>query len=387
MEELVMKEQYTEIEWLDDLYNTSNSDRTVTVARTSLKTFDLFCQSQDMSRDEMVTRYQKWFKPEKNSENEQDIQSICISLSKCCKFMNEDHEEIQTSNDNARGGVKTFKKKSPKTIKLYFGFMKSYLRKCHGIRLTIDDIRDYVSFPKQRKDQRQPITLDQLKQIMTNCNPSRRALYYVLVTSGMRIGEALTLTRKNFRFSERPVRVVLEAENTKTKESRETYITSEAFEKLKLLLGDIVNHPEDCDCVKCNEQFFNILKTSVHQAVSYEDQYFGKLRAKLGFTKKYPNSIRYVTNIHSMRAYFITKASQKNGSDYGHALSGHGSYLKQYIRIPQEEQAKLYLDLEPELLIESVKVESKDKEKKIVALEQIVEQLQDKMLRIELLNQ
>ncbi len=222
---------------------------------------------------------------------------------------------------------------------------------------------------------------------MTNCNPKRRALYYVLVSSGMRIGEALTLTRKNFKFDEHPVRVVLESENTKTKESRETYVSSEAFEKLKLLLGDIIHHKEDCDCSKCNECFFNTTTLKGHHAVSYESQYFGKLREKLGFLKKYPNSIRYVTNIHSMMAYFITKASQKNGSDYGHALSGHGSYLKQYIRIPQEEQAKLYLDLEPDLLVESVKVESKDKEKKIVALEQIVEELQSKMLRIELLNQ
>ncbi len=263
MNNLVMKESYSELEWLDDLFNSSESERTVIVARASLKAFDFFCQSQGLSRDEMISKYQTWFKPEKNSDNEQDIQSVCLSLSKFCKFMNDNHEDIVLSYSQREKRDITFKKKSPKTIKSYFGFIKSYLRKCHGVRLTVDDIRDYVTFPKQRKEQRQPITLEQLKQIMTTASPKRKALYYVLVSSGMRLGEALTLTKRNFRFDERPVRVVLEAEHTKTKESRETYISTEAFDKLKILLGDVINHKEDCTCLECDKQFFKSLKNIV----------------------------------------------------------------------------------------------------------------------------
>jgi integrase len=399
------KEQYSEEDWLDDLYNSSESSRTVKVARTSLKTFDFFCQSQGLSREGMIKKYQNWFKPEKidGDRPDADIESVCLSLSKFNKFMNEVHEDIIT-NVPKRGESPTLRKKSPKTIRLYFGFVKSYLRKCHGVRLTIDDVKDYVTFPKNRKDQRQPITLEQLKQIMSNATPKRRAMYYVLVSSGMRIGEAVTLTRKNFHFDQKPVRVNLEADNTKTKESRETFISSETVEKLKHVLGDCMNHKESCDCTECTKQFFAWGDDQATN-VSYEDQYFASLRTRIGtklghkqadslkktngegFFKKYPNSVRYVCNIHSMRSYFITKASLTHGSDYGHALSGHGSYLKEYIRIPEEQKQKMYLELEHELLIESVKVESKDKEKKIVALESIVEQLQDKMLRIELLNQ
>jgi integrase len=112
----------------------------------------------------------------------------------------------------------------------------SYLRICHGIKITVDDVKDYISFPKARKDPRQPISIETLKKLFNNADPQRRALYYTLVTSGMRISEALSLTKKNFHFDEHPVRITLEAENTKTKEGRETYITSEAYEKLKPLL-------------------------------------------------------------------------------------------------------------------------------------------------------
>jgi integrase len=200
------KEQYSEEDWLDDLYNSSESSRTVKVAVTSLKTFDYFCQSQGLRREEMITRYQNWFKPEKidGERPDADIESVCLSLSKFNKFMNESHENIIT-NVPKRGKCPTLRKKSPKTIRLYFGLVKSYLRKCHGVRLTIDDVKDYVTFPKQRKEQRQPISLEQLKQIMTNASPKRRAMYYVLVSSGMRIGEAVTLTRKNFHFDQKPV--------------------------------------------------------------------------------------------------------------------------------------------------------------------------------------
>ncbi|MBT4326616.1 MAG: hypothetical protein HOD60_06875, partial [Candidatus Nitrosopelagicus sp.] len=106
----------------------------------------------------------------------------------------------------------------------------------------------------------------------------------------------------------------------------------------------------------------------------YEDQYFANLRKRIGyklnqkpsndqfdgegFFKKYKNSIRYVVNIHSMRSYFITKATMKHGEAYSHALSGHGAYLKEYVRISSEEKSKLYLELEPELFIESVKTET-----------------------------
>lgn len=52
----------------------------------------------------------------------------------------------------------------------------------------------------------------------------------------MRISEALSLKKINFHLDENPVRITLEAEHTKTKESRETYITSEAYEKIKPFL-------------------------------------------------------------------------------------------------------------------------------------------------------
>ena len=362
-------ETFTEQDWLNRMFRKSESKRTKDSAITSLNMFDYFCNDQKVTREQMIDKYQELF-----NQTKPDIRSICLSLDKFIQFLDQDHEEIMM---NIKCAPRVFSRKAPKTIKVYFGFVKSYLRICHGIKITTEDIKDYITFPKNRKEPRRPISIDTLKTIFNNANPERRALYSTLVSSGMRISEALSLTKKNFHFDENPVRITLEAENTKTKEGRETYITSEAYEKIKPLLEG----KKDTELIFTNYD-------NVDDAVVNEEQNFGYLRKTLGLTEKYPNSSRFIVNIHSMRAYFHTKASQKHGSDYANALDGHSAYLKQYYREDPQERAKKYKELEPSLFIESVKMESeKTKDKIIESMQDQMDKLTAKMQRIELLNQ
>jgi len=48
------REQYNEKEWLSGLFIKSDSARTVIVAKTSLKTFDIFCKHQGFSREQII---------------------------------------------------------------------------------------------------------------------------------------------------------------------------------------------------------------------------------------------------------------------------------------------------------------------------------------------
>ncbi len=87
-----------------------------------------------------------------------DIESICLSLDRFVEFMTKEHEI----------DGREYKKKILKTITLYFGFVKSYLRICCKIKISVEDIKDYVTFPTQRKNPRIPLELRQLKEIMAN---------------------------------------------------------------------------------------------------------------------------------------------------------------------------------------------------------------------------
>jgi integrase len=370
-------------EWLDKMYRQAKSDRTRAVARTSLKSFDLFCQDQGMEKQDgvifgyipkMAEQFKIWYNPKPNPEVlvRPDIDSICKTLDNFVGFMDMTRDDIQVSENS------TFKRKSPKTIGLYFGFIKSYLRYVHGIKISTEDIKDFVTFPNKEREARKPLTLKQLKEIMNNSSAKRRALYYVLVSSGMRIGEALTLTKKNIHMEENPVRISIEAQYTKTNQSRETYISSEAVEKLTPILEKI---PDE------SSRIFMSNLDKVHNRVIIEDRNFSYLREKLGMTEKYPNSVRYVVNLHSLRAHFHTRASQKHSTEYANALDGHSGYLEQYYRLDLKKRGEMYKELEPELLIESVKTASdKNKDKIIEGLTEQMAKMEAKMSRIELLN-
>lgn len=389
----MQSETFSDEEWFDRLYEKSNSIRTKNVAKVSINTFDQFCQNQTglngESKKVMIEKYKTW-----GNQDKPDIRSICLSLDKFVRFMAKDHDDVYVTS------YTTFKAKTSKTIKLYFGFIKSYLRVCHGIRITTEDIHDFVQFPKDRKEARRPISLSTLKLLFGKCDPTRRALYYVLLTSGMRLGEGLSLKKSSFDLSKRPIEVSLLADDTKTKEARVSYISSEAWERVKPLFEDKkkgvkgktaskkkgVKGKPLFESKKDNEYLFHN-QPNVYQAVKNEIKYFTRLRERLGLTEKYEKSVRHVVNIHSFRSYFITKASQKHGSDYSHALSGHGAYLKQYYREDPKERAAKYLTLEPSLLIESVKVEAdKLKDKVIDDLQLEMEKMKAWKRRMELIS-
>lgn len=354
-------------DWLERQFRKSESNRTKHVASVSIKMFELFCKDQGVTKQEMIEEYQNLFK-------QSDIRSICLSLDNFIQFLNEDRSDITLNAENA---PIVFKKKNPKTIKTYFGFVKSYLRVCHGIKISIDDVKDYVIFPKQRKEPRKAISIETLKQIFNSASPQRRALYYVLISSGMRISEALRLTKSNFHLNEDPIRITLHAEDTKQKEGRETYISSEAYDKLK----PILDKKQDDELVFSNGG-------KLHNSVVVEECIFARLRVKLNLLEKYHNSPRYVTNIHSFRAYFHTKASQKHGSEYANALDGHGAYLKQYYRLSDEDRGKKYKELESDLLIESRRPkEEKSKDETIEKLQKEMEKMQEAMFRAKIINE
>ena len=366
----IMEAKYSDEEWVERMFDKSNSYTTKANAETSLRVFDHFAKQQiglnGESKDTLISQYQEMF-----AEEKPNIQGICISLDKFVRFMSKSHDDIAVGNGS------TFKAKAPKTMRNYFGFIKNYLRICHGIRLTNEDVQDFVQFPTQRKQLREPVSLENLKMICNRASPTRRALYLILISSGMRLGEGLSLKKSNFHLDESPVRVTLRADDTKTKEERETYISSEALERLQPIL----------DSNGDDEYLFHNSKR-IDFAVRTEVREFGYLRSRLGLTKRYDSSVRFLVHIHAFRAYFHTKASQKHGSDYANALDGHGAYLKQYYREDPKERAQKYLELQSELFIEWKQLETeKTKDKLMDNMKTQMDKMQTEIERLLKFNQ
>jgi len=65
--------------------------------------------------------------------------------------------------------------KSSSAVKGYVGFAKKYLRQCGGIRISGEDMEDYVTLPINQDDEElKPLTKKELKLLVENTPNSRR---------------------------------------------------------------------------------------------------------------------------------------------------------------------------------------------------------------------
>ena len=298
----------TRQEWLDRTYKKSRSTRALRLAKAALSSLDSFC-------------FEKYGK------------DSAIILA---KLRDNPGDQIYIFLNNY---VSSMDSKSPKTRHTYFGLIKSFLR-TQGIKTDRDDVKEFVKLPTIIKVRRKPLTKEIIKKLLDNSKEQRKALYLTLLSSGMRLGEALSLRKRDFDFTKNPALITIPASYTKTRESRETFVSSEAL----ALVIELVKNKADSDLV-----FARINDND--KAVQNEESIFQKLRRRCNFVEKYEESGRFIVNIHAFRAYFHTVASRINGTEYANALDGHTSYLGQYYRLSLEERSEMYKKLEPYLLI------------------------------------
>lgn len=232
--------------------------------------------------------------------------------------------------------------KNNATIRTFFYNVRKYLYYL-GIKTDLQDIKENLKFGKKHDDERYPLSDEEYRNIVNafSRTPVRQALYLTLGSSGMRIGEALKLRKKDLDFSQERIKINIPANITKTRKGRSTYISKEAEIKLKSILDTL--NPED---------FIFMTKHIEHKnAPIAEQKNLVRVLDRLGLKNRYScNNYRKITS-HSFRSYFFTKAARKHGENYAHKLVGHGGYLIQYDRMNEEEKLKMYLELEPDLVI------------------------------------
>lgn len=274
--------------------NNYNTEKTKEAALTSYKSLQYFLDENNLDEKE-------WIKTFQISEDEK-----YHKLSEAVNFVAQ--------------------KVEPASVKQYYNFWKSYLRFVHGIKIYNEDAHHFVKPPKNIKRTREPLTHDIIKKLCQNAADIQRAEYLVLSSSGMRMSEFLNSPKENFDLNTGMVGVA--GKLTKTKVQRKTFISSEAIEAIE----------------KIGDEFWQ--ERTYHK----EATYFWRLRERIGLNERYDDSIVHKVTLHSFRSFARTQAGKIN-QDFAEQLIGHSGYLKQYVRLTDEDMKKYYEKLEPKLRI------------------------------------
>lgn len=106
----------------------------------------------------------------------------------------------------------------PKTVVDYTSAAKRFIVFC-GLEIDEKKLRTKVSMPRVTKIAEEPLKIEHVQRLVSvgKPNPRMRALILMLLSSGMRLAEALSLRVKDINLEAKPARATLRAEMTKGK--------------------------------------------------------------------------------------------------------------------------------------------------------------------------
>lgn len=316
-----------------------------------------------------------------SEELESTVDEVCQELIRIKKKEGEEEYEdalypiLQNWIDwNIKNGL------GANTIKMRFSIIKSILYFL-GVKTNLQDINQRLKFPKILREEKYPLQKEELRKMINDQvrNPKRQALWLALTSSGMRIGEAITLKKADLDFTKSRIMIRLSPELTKTSTGRTVFLSKECQEKIM----------EYYDKLTDNEWVFTNSNAKVKGRERAETLAIQKTLERLGLTKRYNSNNYHVITSHSFRAYFFTKATRKHNENYAHKMTGHGGYLMQYDRYTDDEKLEMYLELEPELIVdEQIENEMKisdlqDQVSKMTGIEQELSELRQEIARID----
>jgi integrase len=266
-----------------------------------------------------------------------------------------------------------------KTITGYLSGTKRFLL-YQDIEIDENRYRNKVSIPRVTKIDDQPLTIPVIRSLLSFGLPNKKmlALILTLLSSGMRLAEALNLRVSDLELDSTPVRVHIKAEYSKTKRNRVGFISDEAKEAIKDILYDLApiaqeggenrKHVARPKVAAPPGRYVFDYTGDIWQREKLAILNFVRVRERAGLSEKFEDyqSTFHKVHFHLFRKFFLTKGSDVIGEHAAHALIGHSFYMDTYYRKSDEERRADYLKLMPYLtVLSSHPAEMEDVDEKI----------------------
>jgi len=288
-----------------------------------------------------------------------------------------------------------FAKRPPKTIQLKLAALKMFL-----LENEIELPQKFWRRIRRRIKGSRALTLDkvpsnlELRKLIMHMPVQGKALFLLLSSSGMRIGEALQLKLSDVNVNLNPIRVEIRGEYTKTGNSRVAFTSRETKEALE-------------EWFKLREQYIMSAHGKSHlylkKKAEEDDRLFPfedstaymiwrNALSRAEMSERDKNTNRRKLHPHVLRKFFRTRLGSVIPVDVVEALMGHEGYLTEvYRRYSMEDLAKFYLQGESALLVfteagEVTRLRQEVEESK-EQLQTLVNTLATKSIRLEEENQ
>jgi integrase len=307
------------------------------------------------------------------------------------RYLQERAGNLQKIMEDVQGFTAAIKDMPPKTRKTYLAAIKTFLveNNVELPQLFWRRLRGRVKGSHPVSEEAVP-SKTVLRSVMMHLPTVGKALFLTLLSSGMRIGEALQIKIADLELEHDPPMIHIRAEYTKTGEKRICFITPEAAEAIR-------------EWLKIRDQWIKAAARKSHlYKKNVDDQRLFPMRGanarviwrralhKTGNGKVDPRTRRLLIHPHVLRKYFRSIVGSIVSVDVAEALMGHHSYLTEvYRKYPDPERylGEAYKKAIPELQIFTQPHPSEEKIKQVEERNRLLEnlnmQLQARVIQLE----
>jgi integrase len=277
-------------------------------------------------------------------------------FSKFMIFLLHKHEQQKQPNKDHHHKIRQLSRGS---IRLYMNTARQYLS-YYDVLIDLKKFKRKVKTPKMYKDQGEAVLeASDIRKILLACNNLRLKAYLLtLASSGCRAREAIAIRLKDVDFTSEPTVIHLRKEFTKTRVSRDVFISDEATKYLKQwldfkyrdkqkesgnkMLVNRVKHPDDLvfgvyNLAESDDGNGNGTPRFIYTKLW---QGFLKLLATAGLAERKDGMQRRKITLHSFRRYVKTVLEDQEDYSYSETILGHAH--SPYYRKKPSEMAAIY---------------------------------------------
>jgi len=346
-------------QFLEKVYNASQSQSSKESAHTHLTNLDLYCKDKYGRDTETILDDLRT-----DMENTRSPSKVLRFLDDYVAWLQQDHPNILLTRARYNSAKYYLRKKNKNSISHYFSTARKYLSLVGGIRIHDDDIKMAITKPKAdtgnyENEESEPLTAEQARAIIEITTDQQSiTLYHFLNDTGFRMTETCLVQEKHINFEKNPVEIFLPKENSKGKNAGGTrYVRPETAKRLKLLCHGMPDH-------------FVFKLYDSQKPIQFKHNHLQRIRKTynaLGMIDVYENSGRHKFNMHSWRKRCSTEYSRENGEALAHGYIRHRKSLAMYIVKTKEERISYFQRAMIDLAIDEIdktkhNLEKKDKE-------------------------